>query len=203
MSTQANPKISARGGAEPELITRARNGDRDAFATLYNDYQRVVYRFLFFRVRNRELAEDLTQETFVRALRRIETFSDRPRTGGFPGWLVTIARNLHTDHCKASRTRLEIPLSSLVDFEADEFLESAESDALREMEAVEATETVKAGMEGLTQRQQECVRLRFLHDFTIPETAAVMDLNVGAVKTLQWRALRSMGRVLSTDGAAA
>ena len=88
------------------LVELARTGDADAFGLLYDHYQSSVYRFLFYRTRSVQLAEDLTSETFFRALRSMNNF--RWQGKDFGAWLMTIARNLATDHFKAGRTRLEL-----------------------------------------------------------------------------------------------
>src|SRR5918997_4293323 len=97
------------GGEPPRLIALvelARSGDSEAFGLLYDHYQSSVYRFLFYRTRSSALAEDLTSETFFRALRSMNNF--RWQGKDFGAWLMTIARNLCTDHFKAGRTRLEM-----------------------------------------------------------------------------------------------
>jgi len=88
------------------LVELARKGDADAFGLLYDHYHSSVYRFLFYRTRSTALAEDLTSETFFRALRSMTNF--RWQGKDFGAWLMTIARNLATDHFKAGRTRLEM-----------------------------------------------------------------------------------------------
>ena len=88
------------------LVELARAGDKDAFGLLYDHYQASVYRFLYYRTRSQALAEDLTSETFFRALRSMNSF--RWQGKDFGAWLMTIARNLTTDHFKAGRTRLEM-----------------------------------------------------------------------------------------------
>ena len=88
------------------LVELARAGDKDAFGLLYDHYQGSVYRFLYYRTRSQTLAEDLTSETFFRALRSMSSF--RWQGKDFGAWLMTIARNLATDHFKAGRTRLEL-----------------------------------------------------------------------------------------------
>ena len=88
------------------LVELARAGDKDAFGLLYDHYHVSVYRFLFYRTRSQALAEDLTSETFFRALRSMNNF--RWQGKDFGAWLMTIARNLATDHFKAGRTRLEL-----------------------------------------------------------------------------------------------
>ena len=88
------------------LVELARQGDKEAFGLLYDHYQASVYRFLYYRTRSQALAEDLTSETFFRALRSMNNF--RWQGKDFGAWLMTIARNLTTDHFKAGRTRLEM-----------------------------------------------------------------------------------------------
>ncbi|MGW4874337.1 sigma factor, partial [Streptomyces chartreusis] len=75
-----------------ELVERAQAGEADAFGRLYDQYSDTVYRYIYYRVGGKATAEDLTSETFLRALRRIGTFTWQGRD--FGAWLVTIARNL-------------------------------------------------------------------------------------------------------------
>ena len=84
---------------------RAFDGHAEAFGQLYDHYVNGIFRFIYYRVGSQQLAEDLTSETFVRGLRAIQRFSWQGKD--FGAWLTTIARNLATDHFKASRTRLE------------------------------------------------------------------------------------------------
>lgn len=98
------------------LVEKAREGDSEAFGQLYDHYQPSVYRFLYYRVGSAHLAEDLTADTFFRALRSVSTF--RWQGKDFGAWLMTIARNLSTDHFKSSRTRLEAPSDDLGTFDA-------------------------------------------------------------------------------------
>lgn len=201
MSSQANAKISPTGGhATAALVARAAAGDRDAFASIYNEHERTVYRFLYFRTRNRELAEDLTSETFVRALRRISTFIDRPLTGGVGAWLVTIARNLHLDHVKASRFRLEVPVAEF--FETDSTDRSTEEATLQDLDAIEARHNIVAAMKDLTPGQRTVVQLRYLDELSVAEAAALMERDPRAIKTLTFRAITGMRRALADKAVA-
>ncbi|MFE0727894.1 RNA polymerase sigma factor [Streptomyces antibioticus] len=201
MSFQANAQISTTGGPTAALVARAAAGDRDAFATLYNEHHGNVYRYLLHRTRDRHLAEDLTSETFVRALRAIGTFTPRPGTGGFPAWLCVIARGLHIDHCKSGRARREVPVGEF--FESDRPYGGAEADVVRELEAVEAADSARKAMAALTGYQRECIRLRFLEDLSLEETVAALGKREGAVKTLTHRAMTVMRRVLADEAVAA
>ena len=186
--------------AEPEgteghrtvaLVELAQSGDPEAFAQLYDTYLDTVYRYVYYRVGSRALAEDLTSETFLRALRRIGTFSWQGRD--FGAWLVTIARNLVADHFKSSRFRLEVTTGEMLD--ADEVEDSPEKSVL---EALSSTVLIDA-IRRLNPRQQECVTLRFLQGLSVAATAKVMDKNEGAIKTLQYRAVRALARLLPDD----
>ncbi|WP_051851898.1 RNA polymerase sigma factor [Streptomyces sp. NRRL F-5650] len=198
MSPQANPKISPPG-VDAGLVARAVAGDREAFAALYNAHRTDVLRYLTRRTGNRHLAEDLTQDVFLRALRRIDTFTPR-NASSFVAWLMTIARNIHLDHLKLHRVQKEVPVDQVDDESTDP---SAEASAMRGLDAVEAAATVTAALAVLTPQQRECVRLRFFAELSGPETAVRMGKGLPAVKTLQFRALRIMRSALTETAVAA
>lgn len=188
MKPQASPKIHP--GAEPETISAARTGDPEAFAVLYNEHRVEVFRYIRGRVRDEHLAEDLTSETFIRAFRRIDSFTWQ----GAPvaAWLVTIARNIVADHFKASRTRLEFAAGDYLDLESGRVEDSAENARLRELAAVEARETVARQLRALPPMQAEAIRLRYLDELSLSETAAQLGRSVGATKQTAFRAFASM-----------
>ena len=94
-------------------MRRAQEGDAEAFGELYDHYVTMVHRYVYHRVGDRATAEDVTSETFVRALRRIDSLSFQGRDVG--AWLVTIARNIILDHVKSSRYRLEVTTADMRD----------------------------------------------------------------------------------------
>lgn len=94
-------------------LERAQAGDGEAFGPIYVAYCDTVYRYVYYRVGGKATAEDLTSETFARALSRLDSFTWQHRDLG--AWLVTIARNLVTDHFKSSRFRLEVTTGELLD----------------------------------------------------------------------------------------
>lgn len=172
------------------LLSRAQGGDPEAFGQLYDRYVQLVYRYLYFRVGNQALAEDLTSETFTRALRRISTFSWQGRD--FGAWLVTIARNLVADHYKSARFRLEVPTADLLGAGADRPAAGPEGQVLDSLTNAALLDAVRQ----LGAEQQECVVLRFLEGLSVHETALAMGKKPGAIKALQYRAVRSLGQIL-------
>ena len=174
------------------LVERAQEGDADAFGLIYDRYLDTVFRFIYFRVGNRPLAEDLTADTFLRALKRIGSFTWQGRDLG--AWLVTIARNLVADHFKSGRYRLELTTGDVLDADqADRGPEgSPEAAVVDHITNVALLGAVKQ----LNPEQQECIVLRFLHGFSVAETAHAMGKNEGAIKALQYRAVRALHRLL-------
>jgi RNA polymerase sigma-70 factor (ECF subfamily) len=170
------------------LVELARTGDAEAFGLLYDHYQSSVYRFLFYRTRSTTLAEDLTSETFFRALRSMNNF--RWQGKDFGAWLMTIARNLATDHFKAGRTRLELTTEDMGLH--DDATEGPESAVLAGL----TNEVLLRALTELPPEQRDCLVMRFLQGMSIAETAAVLGRSDGAVKQLQLRGVRNLAKLM-------
>ncbi|MGW2562885.1 ECF subfamily RNA polymerase sigma factor, BldN family [Streptomyces sp. NPDC001514] len=190
-TTARRPSADSDSARMMELVERAQAGEAEAFGRLYDQYSDTVYRYIYYRVGGKATAEDLTSETFLRALRRISTFTWQGRD--FGAWLVTIARNLVADHFKSSRFRLEVTTGEMLD--ANEVERSPEESVLESLSNAALLEAVRK----LNPQQQECVTLRFLQGMSVAETARVMGKNEGAIKTLQYRAVRTLARLLPDD----
>jgi RNA polymerase sigma-70 factor, ECF subfamily len=200
--TKAAPRIPAPSPpAEPTTeqarimaaVKAAQDGDGEAFGQLYDAYVDLVHRYIAYRVNNYALAEDLTSETFLRALRRISTFTWQGRD--FGAWLVTIARNLVADHYKSSRYKLEHSTPDLIEAGADGLEDGPENEVLAGITNAVLLKAVRQ----LGHEQQECIVLRFLQGLSVAETAAILGKNEGAVKALQYRAVKALGRLLPED----
>jgi RNA polymerase sigma-70 factor (ECF subfamily) len=190
IKTRPDPTDAAAGVWA--LVERAQAGDAEAFGHIYDRYLDTVFRFIYFRVGNRQLAEDLTADTFLRALKRIGSFTWQGRDPG--AWLVTIARNLVADHFKSGRYRLEVTTGDVLDADREDRGPegSPEAAVVDHITNVALLTAVKQ----LNPEQQECIVLRFLHGFSVAETANAMGKNEGAIKALQYRAVRALARLL-------
>ena len=173
------------------LVHRAQEGDGEAFGQLYDRYADIVFRFVYFRVNDRTLAEDFTSETFLRALRRISTISYQGRDIG--AWFITIARNIILDHMKSARHRLEVTTADTI--EGNDREQSTEDAVLGALQS----EHLMAAVRKLGDEQRECVMLRFIQGFSVSETAAVMGKNDGAIKALQHRAVRKLAELVGGE----
>jgi len=173
------------------LVTLAQQGDAEAFGMVYDAYVDQIYRYLYYRVGSHALAEDLTSETFLRALRRIDSFTYTGKDIG--AWFTTIARNLVTDHVKSSRFKLEVSTADMLDADqsspGDDGVETQVIARLRDAALLDAVRRLKP-------EQQECIVLRFLQGLSVAETSGVMGRSEGAVKQLQLRAVRALAKLL-------
>jgi RNA polymerase sigma-70 factor (TIGR02952 family) len=170
------------------LVRAAQDGDAEAFGRLYDHYVTMIHRYAYHRVGDRALAEDVTSETFVRALRRIDSLSFQGRDVG--AWLITIARNIIRDHVKSSRFRLEVTMADMRD--ADRATDGPEDAVVAHL----TNEQLLVCVQQLGSEQQECIVLRFLHGLSVAETAAIMGKKDGAIKALQHRAVRRLATLL-------
>jgi len=171
------------------LVDRARQGDPEAFAALYDRYVDRVYRFVLYRVQgDSALAEDITSEVFLRALRKIKGFQWQGRDVG--AWFLTIARNLVLDHFKSGRARLEV--LGIDSPGASDNVIDAEDAALSRV----STQDLYTAIKRLGNEQQEVIYWRFLQGYSVAETAAAMDKTDGAIKALQYRAVKALYKLV-------
>jgi RNA polymerase sigma-70 factor, ECF subfamily len=188
VSPQLAPEAQDDPNGSWALVKAAQAGDMAAFGGLFDKYYDVVFRYVLFRISDRSLAEDLTQETFVRALRRISSVSDQGRDIG--AWFITIARNLIFDHVKSSHYRLEQTTNEIIELSPStggpdqQVLDSATNEELLRC------------VRKLNPDQQELFNLRFLQGLSVAETAQIMDRKEGAVKALQHRVVRRLAQLL-------
>lgn len=195
-STDAGEEVPAdvtevtesNGPAGWDLVRATQAGDQEAFGQLYDRYHEMVFRYILFRTSDRQLAEDLTAETFLRALRRIASVSYQGRDIG--AWFVTIARNLVLDHVKSSRYRLEQTTSEIADLSP-----STSGPEQQVLDGATHEELLRC-VAKLNADQKECIALRFLQGLSVAETARLMGRNEGAVKALQHRAVRRLAQLL-------
>lgn len=171
------------------IVTAAQAGDESAFAEIYARHARRIFQFVLSRTHDYGLAEDLTSETFARALRGIRSVSYEGKD--VAAWLFTIARNLIADHRKSSRFRREV----VVEVDDDVAVPGPEHQVIADF----VREELSLCLQGLSAEQRRCVSLRFLAELSVHETAVVMRKRDSAVRALQCRAVRRMAQLLPEE----
>jgi RNA polymerase sigma-70 factor, ECF subfamily len=177
--------------AADELVVRAITGDTDAFASLFEITVGAVYRYLYGRCGDATLAEDLAQDSYMRAMKAVRT-SFKGGSTDFLSWVIRIARNRFLDHVKSGRVRWEVVVE-------DTPVTFAKNNPETEALDLVAGADLRRALRLLTDEQQEIVFLRFFQGLPITEVADITGRTEGAVKALQFRALRALERVIASD----
>ncbi len=154
---------------EHRLIEDVRK-DPKKFGLLYKKYANPVYRYILTRAGNKQIAEDITSQTFLSAL---ESFSKFRQDGNFGSWLFTIARNKVNDHFRRSRTVTPIHEVELITDGSDTLAHSIQSDQAK---------IVQSLIKELTEDEQELLRLRFIAELSYSNIARLLHKSEGAVK---------------------
>lgn len=172
-----------------EIIGRAQGRDPTAISELYYHYAGLVLRYIQLRVAEPELAQDLTQEVFIKIINGIERFEYRDEKA-FLGWLYTIAGNVLSSYQRRRRV-----VSTPFDTRDDLIDQRSQDDARTIADRV----TIQQAMVQLTPDQQQVLTLRFFADMSNSEIAGLLRRTEGAVKAIQHRALQSLQKILNRE----
>jgi RNA polymerase sigma-70 factor (ECF subfamily) len=177
--------------SDHEVVERARAGREDAYRELLRRYQRPVFSLIYRMVRDRELAEDLAQETFVKVLNALDSY--RPEYK-FSSWIFKIANNAAIDHLR----RRQLDTLSLDGAPQATTPERVEATALQvagggespldELQARELGSAIEQAIGKLRPEYRACIILRHIEDRPYEEIAEILDLPLGTVKTYIHRA---------------
>jgi RNA polymerase sigma-70 factor (ECF subfamily) len=173
---------------ETALLSRAREYDQAAIAEIYDRYSLRIYNYIYHRLGNAHLAEDLTATVFLRMLEAIR--SSRAWQSSFSGWLYRIAHNLVVDYFRAGRQE-ELPLEEWPVPPKEHPADIAERSI--------ANQRLRDAIGQLTGEQNVVVTLKFLEGFSNAEVARAIGKSEGAVKSLQFRALAALRRMIGGE----
>lgn len=176
---------------EGRLVKRAQQGSAEAFAGLYRANMQAIFRYIYHRVNDVQLAEDLTGDVFTRALKSMRDYRDQGKP--FVAWLYRIAHARVVDYYRASERR---PTESDVDAEPIPITTNMDENLLRR----QAAKALREAISTLTDEQQQVVILRFIEGHRIEMVAEIMNKKANAIKALQHRALRSLAGRLERAG---
>ncbi|MEX2228267.1 MAG: sigma-70 family RNA polymerase sigma factor [Dehalococcoidia bacterium] len=185
--------MSSPQSMSPELdvlIARAQGGDLPAFNQLVLSHQNALYSLALRMLGSREAAEDATQEAFIRAYRRLETF----RGGNFRSWLFSIVANVSRDELRRRKRRPQLSLDYARDDPDRADLDPADADPLPEARAEQADlrRVLEAALRALPDEWRELVVLVDVGGLAYDEAARATGLPVGTVKS---RLSRARGRL--------
>ena len=180
---------------DADVVALAQQGREPAYRELLRRYERPVFSLIFRMVRDRETAEDLAQETFIKVLNHIDRY--RPEFK-FSSWLFKIANNITIDHLR--RRHLDtISIEGSPDAVTGESMratavtvKSAGESPLEEMESKELGAAIEAAIAKLRPEYRACIILRHVEDYSYDEIAEIVKLPLGTVKTYIHRARQEL-----------
>jgi RNA polymerase sigma-70 factor (ECF subfamily) len=184
---------------DADVVRLAQQGRELAFRELVRRYERPVFSLVFRMVRDRETAEDLAQDAFIKVLNHIDKYSPEFK---FSSWLFKIANNVAIDHLRRRRidtvsldgnpnatTAAEVEASTIE-------IGSDQESALDELEAKELGSAIERAIATLRPEYRACIMLRHVEGRSYEEIAATLDLPLGTVKTYIHRARHELRKAL-------
>ncbi len=170
--------------ATTDLIQRAQNGESKAAGELYTQFHEPIFRYVWSKVGDAHLAEDLTGEVFVRMVSRISTY--HPTGVPFQAWLYRIARNLIIDHIRKTGSTSSVPLDST------SLMQDPSAGPSSLLENKLTVERLQKALGKIDPDQAEVIRLRFLVGLQVNEVAERLEKTVATVKAIQHRGLAAL-----------
>jgi RNA polymerase sigma-70 factor (ECF subfamily) len=180
---------------DEQLLARAKQLDPAALRLLHQRFYEPVARYIQFKVGDRQTVEDLSGEVFVRALeglRRGKSWQDSPQ-----GWMMGIARHVVADHYRQRERIAEVKLS-------DHLAAAEDIDPVQQTILGERKQRLMEAIQQLTDEQRDVILMRFMEGIDIEGVAKAINKTPGAVKGLQYRAMRALAEIMqdvSVEGA--
>jgi len=172
---------------EDRLLAEARQGNREALMRIYDTYFPPIYNFIRLRVDDTLLAEDLASDVFIKL---VETLRGRNAPNhSLRGWLFRVARNRLHDHYRANKNLTSEAIEEWMPSPSDD---EPEEQFIRTLQK----ELARTALLQLSDDQQEVLILRFGQGLGLQETADIMDRNISAIKSLQFRAVNTLRQTL-------
>ena len=193
------PALDLANLPDADVVALAQRGRESAYRELIRRYERPVFSLVFRMVRDRELAEDLAQDTFIKVLQHIDRY--RPEFK-FSSWLFKIANNVAIDHLR--RRQLDtVSMDGSPHAVTSDAVEATSFDvsgggesALDRLEARELGSAIESAISTLRPEYRACILLRHVEDKSYEEIAATLDLPLGTVKTYIHRARHELRGLL-------
>jgi len=187
------PSIEAR------LVRLAKSGDRGAFADLVELYKDKIYHLAYRMLGNRQEAEDIVQETFLRVFRNLERYDE---TLKFSTWIYRIGTNLSIDRLRRRRAAFSLDAETAADGDGQDWHGVLASDDLSPEGQVLLSETqrrIRKAIDELPEKYKSVVILKYLHDMSLQEIGDILGMPVTTVKTRVHRGREFLRRKLELE----
>jgi RNA polymerase sigma-70 factor (ECF subfamily) len=170
---------------ELTLVRLSQQGDQEMFARLYDAYMERIYRYVYFRVADEKLAEDITSQVFLKVWEKLDTY--QAGQSPFMAWLYRIAHNAVIDYYRSKKVAISLEEANPVDLS-----HANEMDEKLDLEI--QSEELRAALRELTEEQQQVLILKFVGGLSTTEIAQQLGKQQGAVRALQMRGLQGLAK---------
>lgn len=171
-----------------QTLRNCQNGDTENFARLYDEFAEKLYRFVFFRVGHKEVAEDIITDTFTKAWQKISQVNSPE---ALSGWFYQIARNNVIDYYRIKKDF--IPLE-----EVEDFLEDAVNPVDTASLSLDEANLLKL-MKSLSPEQHAVIKYKFFENLSNEEIAQILNKTEGAIRVIQHRAITKLKELSPKD----
>lgn len=168
------------------ILHRAKAGEEAALSEIYNLYFKKIFRFIFYRVSHKQVAEDLAEEVFLKAFTKLSDIADN---SSFQGWLYQIARNLVIDYYRQKKQTVALEdVENTLEYETNIIdIVNLRHDQITLLKLIKE----------LGSEQQIVIKLKFFEGLDNPEIAEMLHKNEGAIRVIQHRAIAKLQELLS------
>lgn len=168
---------------------KAHSYDLNAIEEICSSTWEAVYRFIYYKVQNRQEAEDITQETYVRALSHLQ--NSKVKIEKYAGFLKTVSLNILRDKWRKKRSE-----GSNIDLEAINPMEVSVEDTT---EASAQKALIRNALNSLNEEQRAIIELRIIKGYSTAECARIMNKKEGTIRVIQYRALKILAEILKDE----
>lgn len=180
----ANTGLLKGSESDKSVILLAKQGNEQAFGQLYELYFEKIYKFIYFRVSHKEIAEDLAEDVFIKAWTSIATVKE----DSFNGWLYQIAKNKVIDYYRQKKVTVDIE-------EIQNVLES-DQDINDDANTVIERKVFMEALKQLTPEQQIIIKLKYIEDMDNAEIAELINKSEGSIRVVQHRAIAKLQELI-------
>ncbi|MFC2006365.1 RNA polymerase sigma factor [Chloroflexota bacterium] len=181
------PAVNLNKTENEKLVERAVGGDSEAFGELYSTHLGRIYRYVFYQVKDKATAEDITEDVFIKAWKAINSCKGKEQT--FLPWLFRIARNLIIDISRRKQKELSVEMETI----------AAVGDHSLDVEKKLEQQQLLSMIACLSQNQRQVIILKFIEGLDNREIGQVMQKNQGAIRVLQMRALATLRQKIQKE----
>lgn len=173
---------------EQEIIKAVKSGNYEAFGLLVDKYKESLYSFIFYSIKNEAAAQDIYQDTLVKALTRLKNYREE---GNFKAWLFTVARNKVTDYFRANSKTVSLPEDTTADIFPSK--ENTEKEVFSKI----SLDNILVKIEALPEKDKEIILLRQYLSFQ--EIAEVLNCPLGTALARLNRAIKKLQKTLGEE----